>query len=271
MTNAYATLAAHGERHWATPLLEVNDRERPASTDRSASKAEQVLDRTTPTSSPTRCRASWTTGRHGGRPRRTPSPARPGTAQDNVDAWFCGYTAAARDLCVGRLPAGRDAAGRTSRASPPVYGGTIPAAIWHDFMTRRDGGPATPIAFHDAVVRGHATSGPDDAGAVARPLAGRDAEPDRAPSPTDEPEPDRATEPDRARPRADAPGRLADGDWAGRLRAALGPARLRAAMSIGSVAVIVVPRPGVERTTNVPLASSTRSRIDARPTRPVRR
>ena len=39
----------------------------------------------------------------------------------------------------------------------------------------------------------------------------------------------------------------------------------------GSVATIEVPRPGFERITNVPFASSTRSRIDARPTRPCRR
>ena len=38
-----------------------------------------------------------------------------------------------------------------------------------------------------------------------------------------------------------------------------------ASSSTGSVAMIDVPRPGEERTTNVPLASSTRSRIDARP------
>jgi hypothetical protein len=37
----------------------------------------------------------------------------------------------------------------------------------------------------------------------------------------------------------------------------------------GSEATTVVPRPGVECTMNIPFASSTRSRIEARPTRPL--
>src|SRR5262249_20033767 len=46
---------------------------------------------------------------------------------------------------------------------------------------------------------------------------------------------------------------------------------LRTPTSSGSVATIEVPCPGPERTMSDPFASSVRSRIDARPTRPARR
>ena len=49
MTNAYATIADQGERHWATPLLQVqiDDGEIDPSI---MTPGEQVLARTTPTS-----------------------------------------------------------------------------------------------------------------------------------------------------------------------------------------------------------------------------
>jgi len=45
----------------------------------------------------------------------------------------------------------------------------------------------------------------------------------------------------------------------------------RSDSSSGISAVTTVPRPGLDRRLKVPLASSTRSRIEARPTRPDRR
>ena len=66
-----------------------------------------------------------------------------GTAQDATDAWFCGYVPQLA-TCVwvgypnGRRPM-RDVAG-----FPEVYGGTIPALIWHDFMTEATAG--MPVA-----------------------------------------------------------------------------------------------------------------------------
>ena len=74
-----------------------------------------------------------------------PTFGKTGTTQDNRDALFIGF---AGDLVVG-VWVGRDDYGSLGKVS----GGTVPATIWHNFMTsalaidhRR--GPALPIAFN---------------------------------------------------------------------------------------------------------------------------
>jgi penicillin-binding protein 1A len=57
-----------------------------------------------------------------------------GTAQDYVDAWFCGYTPQLATCVWVGYPEGEIPMESVEGVSP-VYGGTIPAAIWHDFMT----------------------------------------------------------------------------------------------------------------------------------------
>ncbi len=62
-----------------------------------------------------------------------------GTAQHATDAWFCGYVPQLATCVWVGYPRGtrpmRDVAG-----FPEVYGGTIPALIWHDFMTEATAG-----------------------------------------------------------------------------------------------------------------------------------
>ena len=50
-----------------------------------------------------------------------------GTTQDYHDAWFIGFT---RDLVVGVWLGNDDNAGTNK-----VTGGSLPAQVWHDFMT----------------------------------------------------------------------------------------------------------------------------------------
>lgn len=57
-----------------------------------------------------------------------PSGGKTGTSQDFRDAWFIGYTA---DLVVG-VWVGND----NGAPMKNVTGGTLPARIWHDFMSR---------------------------------------------------------------------------------------------------------------------------------------
>lgn len=67
------------------------------------------------------------TGRRAALPDR-PAAGKTGTTQDYRDAWFVGFTS---DLVVG-VWVGND--NRTPMKK--VTGGTLPAAIWHDFMVR---------------------------------------------------------------------------------------------------------------------------------------
>jgi len=92
MTNAYATLADQGVRHWATPLLQVKTSNGQID-DSVASPGTRVLDAND---------ANLVTNALVGVVREGtgtaaqlgtwPVAGKTGTANDNVDAWFCGYT-----------------------------------------------------------------------------------------------------------------------------------------------------------------------------------
>ena len=63
-----------------------------------------------------------------------PAAGKTGTAERSTDAWFCGFVPQLATCVWTGYP-------RTARPMvdvhgfPSVYGGTIPAQIWHDFMT----------------------------------------------------------------------------------------------------------------------------------------
>ena len=134
MTNAYATLANHGVRHWATPILKVTTPS--GRTERLPENAgEQVID---PNDADLVTYAlqgviQGGTGSSAAIPGY-PAAGKTGSAKNNVDAWFCGYTVQVA-ACVwigyaeGEIPL------ENVQGVPLVYGGTIPAAIWQDFMT----------------------------------------------------------------------------------------------------------------------------------------
>ena len=133
MTNAYATLAARGVRNRASPLLQVRSpggkidpRIVPKGrrvvdqnvADLVTYTLEDVVDFGTGASAQL---TSW------------PAAGKTGTAQDNVDAWFCGYTVQIAACVWVGFPKGQIPLENIEGVSQ-VFGGTIPAAIWNDFM-----------------------------------------------------------------------------------------------------------------------------------------
>jgi penicillin-binding protein 1A len=134
MTNAYATLADQGTRHWATPLVEVaNQHGTPV--DDVRSKGKPVLDPIYANQVTLALRAVVTGGTgYAANLGSREVAGKTGTANENVDAWFCGYTVQLA-TCVwvgwpeGEIPL------ENIMGVPSVYGGTIPAEIWHDYMT----------------------------------------------------------------------------------------------------------------------------------------
>ena len=62
-----------------------------------------------------------------------PIAGKTGTAKNYVDAWFCGYVPRLA-TCVWIGYPHRERSMNYVEGYAPVYGGTIPAAIWHDFM-----------------------------------------------------------------------------------------------------------------------------------------
>lgn len=88
-----------------------------------------------------------------------PAGGKTGSAQNNTDAWFCGFTQQLATAVWVGFAEPRDVGGGKRQLvsmSPPntritVYGGTYPAQIWSRFMRGAlDGVPPTPL-FDEAV------------------------------------------------------------------------------------------------------------------------
>ena len=100
-----------------------------------------------------------------------PMAGKTGTSQDFRDAWFVGYTA----NMVAAVWVGND----DGSAMKKVTGGTIPAAVWKDFVTRAgDNGPLwdlpgtgglyEDVGFVDAELESEDGESEDDAGFFKR-------------------------------------------------------------------------------------------------------
>lgn len=133
MTNAYATLAAQGVRHYATPLLQVRGHGGHV-VGSVASPGRQVLPTNDANLVTSALQGVLQYGTAGGKGLGSrPSAGKTGTAQNYVDAWFCGYTPQLATCVWMGYPKG-EIPMYSVHGVAPVFGGTIPASIWHDFM-----------------------------------------------------------------------------------------------------------------------------------------
>jgi penicillin-binding protein 1A len=168
MTSAYATLASRGIYHTPRSIATID-----TSSGRSVFKAdttgERVLDQNVADLT------TWTLQgviREGTGTRADigrPTAGKTGTAQDYVDAWFCGYTPQLATCVWVGYPKGEISLTNVEGFAS-VFGGSIPAMIWHDFMSvalqgTRVLGFATPDfstndVFPDESVSTEPTSGP---------------------------------------------------------------------------------------------------------------
>jgi len=221
MTNAYATLAGRGVRFRASPLLQIRSpggriykdvvpKGRRAVEENVADLVtytlQDVLDYGTGASARL---SSW------------PAAGKTGTAQDNVDAWFCGYTVQIA-ACVwvgypqGQIPL------ENVEGVPLVFGGTIPAAIWHDFMEAamadKEEIEFPPPSFDQQTVTPSAEAPiPPPPSPSPEPSPSPSVEP--SPSPSPEPSPSPSPSPSPPSPSASAspaqPARSPGGDRGG--------------------------------------------------------
>ncbi|MEP6758977.1 MAG: transglycosylase domain-containing protein [Actinomycetota bacterium] len=192
MTNAYATIADQGVRHWANPLLQVKT-EGGRIDDTVASVGEEVL---VPNDANLVTYALQGVVREGTGTDAAisgfPVAGKTGTANDNVDAWFCGYTVQIV-TCVwvgwpkGEIPL------EDIEGVPSVYGGTIPAAIWHSFMTIAMQGQTPesfPVPSFDGNTIGPSVAVSSPAPSISpSPSVTPSPKPSHSPSPTGTPSP----------------------------------------------------------------------------------
>jgi penicillin-binding protein 1A len=135
MASAYATFAAMGTYHRAHAIAEIDyagsaqrltfkARAQRVLSDGIASEVNRILGENIRYGTGTRARTS------DGRPQA----GKTGTTDKEVDAWFCGYTPdLAACVWVGYPRYDRYPMSSVEGASP-VFGGTLPAEIWHGFM-----------------------------------------------------------------------------------------------------------------------------------------
>jgi penicillin-binding protein 1A len=146
MTAAYATLADHGIRHDPQTVESV----RTASgslLSYPVSKPERALSRQVADEVTYALEAVTQKGTGTGAALDRPIAGKTGTAEKYVDAWFCGYVPQLVTCAWVGYPH-REVPMNYVEGYAPVYGGTIPASIWHDFMN---------AALADVPVEGFAT------------------------------------------------------------------------------------------------------------------
>jgi penicillin-binding protein 1A len=145
MTDAFATLAAGGVHHSASSLAQVSATDGASLVSASQNQGDRalspgVVSRVTYALSGV-IRAGTGTAADIGRP----AAGKTGTAESFKDAWFCGFVPQlATCVWVGypqaEIPLG------TIDGFSQVVGGSIPARIWHDFMSAALAGtPVKPL------------------------------------------------------------------------------------------------------------------------------
>ena len=133
MTTAYATLAARGMRHDPQAVESV----RTASGDvvpypqskPNVAVSQEIADEVTYALQAVTRKGTGT----GATLSDRPIAGKTGTAERFVDAWFCGFVPQLATCVWIGFPHSEQSMNYVEGYAP-VYGGTIPAAIWHDFM-----------------------------------------------------------------------------------------------------------------------------------------
>lgn len=182
MTNGYATLAARGIRRWATPVHVVRDASGEV-LDRTNGKVGKQVIATNDADLVTYALENvirYGTGTNASIGR--PAAGKTGTAQLYVDAWFCGYVPRLATCVWVGYPEGEIPLENVEGYSA-VFGGTIPALIWHDFMLKAT--ERMPVQdFTTPSFDGYTVGAP-----TPPPAPSPSTSPSPAPSPTTSPTP----------------------------------------------------------------------------------
>jgi penicillin-binding protein 1A len=142
MASAYGVFANHGLKAEPTPVLRVTDREGNVIIDNSKPATTRVLSEEVADNVTDILQGVLDSGTAAGRDLDRPAAGKTGTTQDNVDAWFVGYTPTlSTAVWMGYRnaddgdPATPDRKTLTNvKGVRGVTGGTHPARIWQAFM-----------------------------------------------------------------------------------------------------------------------------------------
>lgn len=157
MTDGYATLASRGVRHWPEPIQEVQSASgKVLMQPNGAPKRvlpQKVADLVTYALEGVIQHGTGTAANIG-----RPAAGKTGTAENFQDAWFCGYTPQLTTCVWVGYPKGEIPL-LNVEGFPDVFGGSIPALIWHDFMQKALAG-VTPQDFPTPDLSGYEVNPP---------------------------------------------------------------------------------------------------------------
>jgi len=147
MTRAYATLAARGMRHVPLPVGKVTGPDPKDVRFERPKEGHQAIDRNDAdlvTYALQRV-VAYGTGTAAALPDGRDVAGKTGTTDNEANAWFCGYVPQLAACVWVGYPSGNKPM-HNIEGVEDVFGGTIPAAIWHDFMEQATQG-MTPRDF----------------------------------------------------------------------------------------------------------------------------
>jgi penicillin-binding protein 1A len=161
MAAAFSVFANHGVQEAATPVVRVLDADGRVLEDNSARAGTRVLDQAVADNVTDVLKGVVTsgTGTAAGIGRPGATAGKTGTTENFGNAWFVGYTPAlSAAVWMGYADNPRPLQGIKGVAR--VYGGTIPAQAWHDFMTKALEGVSTPDFPPPPPLAGDLAAGP---------------------------------------------------------------------------------------------------------------
>ena len=160
MTRAYATLAARGMRHVPLPVGKVTGPDPKDVRFERPKEGHQAIDRNDAdlvTYALQRV-VAYGTGTAAALPDGRDVAGKTGTTDNEANAWFCGYVPQLAACVWVGYPSGNKPM-HNIEGVEDVFGGTIPAAIWHDFMEQATQG-MTPRDFVAPDFNANAKEGP---------------------------------------------------------------------------------------------------------------
>jgi penicillin-binding protein 1A len=137
MASAYGVFAARGMRAEPTPVLRVTDREGNVLIDNTEPQPARILREAVADNVTQLLEGVLSSGTAAGRGLDRPAAGKTGTAQNNRDAWFVGYTPTlSTAVWIGyQNPPGQEPKALVNiKGARTVTGGSHPARIWQAFM-----------------------------------------------------------------------------------------------------------------------------------------